>query len=42
MEITNAEFVISNTDVKNVLQAPFPNTPLSADPMWANPASSIC
>lgn len=33
MEITNAEFVISNTDVKNVRQALSPNMPLSADPM---------
>ena len=33
MEITNAEFVISNTDVKKCPAGLSPNMPLSADPM---------
>lgn len=33
MEITNAEFVISNTDVKKCPAGTFPNMPLSTDPM---------
>lgn len=32
MEITSAEFVISNTDVKNVRQVSSPNMPSSAVP----------
>lgn len=33
MEITNAEFVISNTDVKKCPAGTFPEYALSADPM---------
>ena len=42
MEITSAEFVISNTDVKNVPPEYFLNMPLSDVPTLENPASSIC
>lgn len=42
MEIKSAEFVISNTNVKNVPQVTCRNTLLSGVAMLANPPLLIC
>ena len=42
MEITNAEFVISNTDVKKCPAGTFPEYAFIGRSNVGNPASSIC